>query len=263
MNEALTIPGWVPDGVRLMYEVGPLKNECARRLLTDPRMKAAWTELRKLVPRGDAPTPSYHPPSSYMQERSKFISPGCSPEKYNDVGAPLSDFDRLAAALYYQVILTLSQIEKPMTWTVAEARDMAKPYLEAVKLCDDSIKIESIPSWGNPPRLLNEEIVSALKATRDYLFDQAQIRLMANNPRVLESHETSDPLRAHARSIATMVRDLFGPFPKDFPHAPVTRIFMVSLNENGDIDAMKRRVVKWCQAGPVPISITTKGALPQ
>ena len=140
---------------------------------------------------------------------------------------------------------------------------LTKPYLEAVKLCDASIKIESIPSWGNPPRLLNEELVSALKVTRDYLFDQAQMRLMANNPRVLESHETSDPLRAHARSIGAMVRDLFGPFPKDFPHAPVTRIFMVSLNEIGDIDAMKRRVVKWCQAGPAPISITAKGAPPQ
>lgn len=263
MNKALAIPEWVPDGVRLMYEVGPLKNECARRLLTDPRMKAAWTELRKLVPRGDAPTPSYHPPSSYMRERSKFISPGCSPEKFNDASPPLSDFDRLSAALYYHVVLSLSQIEKPVTWTVAEARDMAKPYLEAVELCDASIKIESIPSWGNPPHLLNEELVTALRVTRDYLFDQAQMRLMLNNPRVLESHETSDPLRAHARSIGAMVRDLFGPFPKDFPHAPVNRIFMVSLNETGDIDAMKRRVVKWCQAGPTPISTAAKGAPPR
>lgn len=256
MTEALTIPAWVPNGVRLMYEVGPLKNDCARRLLTDPRMKAAWIELKKLVPKSDAPSPSYHPPSAYMLERMDFLKNSCDLKDW-ELDENLSDFDRLSAALYYRVVIMLSQVQEPVTWTVAEANQLAEPYLEAAKLCDAAIDAESILTWGNPPRLLKEDLVRALKTTRDYLHDEGQMLLMRSNPRVLDRHESaeSDKLRAHARSVAAVVRDLFGPFPGDFPHGPVTRIFMVSLDRSGDIDAMKRRVTKWCQAGPTPISI--------
>lgn len=255
MSEVFTIPPWVPNGVRLIYEVGPLKNECSRRLLTDVRMKPAWIELKKLVPKSDAPLPSYLPPSAYMQQRMNFMRNSCDLKNW-ELDEDLSDFDRLSAALYYHVIVMLSQVQEPVTWTVAEANQLAAPYLEAVKLCDAAIDAESILKWGNPPRLLKKDLVHALKTTREYLHDEGQMLLMKSNPRVLDRHESeeSDRLRAHARSVAAVVRDLFGPFAGDFPHGPVTRIFMVSLDQSGDVDAMKKRVTKWCQAGPTPIS---------
>jgi hypothetical protein len=257
MTESVTIPAWVPDGVRLMYEVSELKNDCARRLLTDQRMKPAWTQLKGLMPADDAPTPSYYPPSPYIQERRRFII-GCSPEEYGNLDQPLTDFDRLSAALYFQTVITFSRPEAVPTWTTAEAKAMAKPFLDAAELCDASIKQESTWQYGDPPRLIKEGLVNALKVTRDYLLDQGQMRLMAGNPRVLDRRrgEDSDTMRAHARVIAVLIRDLFGPFTRDFPHAAVARLLLVSLNRNDDLNALKKSVPDWCQSLPTSISAT-------
>ncbi|MCJ2090358.1 hypothetical protein MKK88_30890 [Methylobacterium sp. E-005] len=257
MSEALTIPAWVPDGVRLMYEVSDLKNDCAQRLLTDERMKPAWTQLKSLIPTDDTPTPSYYPPSLYIKDRKKFIN-GCSPEEYRDLDRPLTDFDRLSAALYFQVVIAFSQPEPVPVWTTAEAKAMAKPFLDAAKLCETSIEVESAWQYGNPPKLIKEDLVNALKATRDYLAGQGQMRLMANNPRVLKRSrgEDSDTMRAHARVIAVLIRDLFGPFKRDFPHAAVARILTVSLNRNEDLDDLKKTIPEWCDDLPTPISAT-------
>lgn len=251
MSEALTIPSWVPDGVRLMYEVSELKNNCAQRLLTDQRMKPAWTQLKSLAPVDDAPTPRYYPPSPYMLERKRFIH-GCSPEEYRDIEQPLTDFDRISAALYLQTVIAFSQPQAIPTWTTAEAKAMAKPFLEAAKLCDASIEAESAWRYGDPPRLIKEDLVSALKMTRDYLLNQGQMRLMVSNPRVLDRRrgEDSDTMRAHARVIAVLIRDLFGPFTRDFPHAAVARILVVSLNRDDDLDGLKKSVPEWCKSLP-------------
>lgn len=251
MTEAPTIPAWVPDGVRLMYEVGPLKNDCARRLLTDARMKAAWTQLRNLVPATDAPTPRYYPPSSYMQERMKFMGPGCNLENW-EIDQNLTDFDRLSAALYYEIVAILSQPQEPVTCTVAEAEAWAKPYFDAADICDLQIKVES-------PWQFKNEIVSSLEITRDYLRHQGQMRLMKSNPRVLDrrSDSNSDRLRAHVRAVAVAARNLFGPFATEFPHAAVGRFAVVSLDRTDTIDkAFRKTVARWCEDLPTPTSAT-------
>ncbi|MCJ2052802.1 hypothetical protein [Methylobacterium sp. J-070] len=245
MSEPLTIPPWVPNGVRLMYEVGPLKNECSRRLLTDTRMKAAWTQLRNLVPASDAPTPTYYQPSPYMQERVNCIGPGCDLQDW-ELDEDLTDFDRLSAALYYEIVGALSQTQEPVSCTTAEAEAWAKPYFDAAKICDLQIKVES--AWK-----FKEDLITALEKTRAYLLEQGHMRRMASNPRVLDrrSDEDSDKLRAQVRSVAVASRDLFGPFAREFPHAAVARIAVVSLNRTDAIDkALKNSVARWCENLP-------------
>lgn len=232
MNKRPAIPAWVPRGVVLMQQVAGLTNEVAERLIIDPRMEQAWKDLQRLP----------EPPD--LGERISKIRPGFSPDAYSEEGLELTTFDRQSAALFYQAMIEVYQPQRRY-WTKGEAEKLAKPFLDAAALCEESAREDSTIRHRN-------DLLEALKLVGDYFQFQGDVRKMRSNPRVLGRRlpGVSDEKRGHARMIATMIRDLFGPPPGNFPHSAVARFVVVSLETADEIDVLKESVRDWCSNLP-------------
>jgi hypothetical protein len=216
-----------------MCEVAGLKNEIADRLLTDRRMEQAWKDLRDL------------PEPVDLQARLQAIRPGFSPDAYREGSFDLTPFDRQSAALFYQVTHEVHQPERNY-WTKGEADKLAQPFLDAAKLCEESARTDITIQR-------RDDLLKALRLVGGYLQDQGNMRQMSENPRVIGRRlpDVTDEKRGHARMIATIIRGLFSPPAKDFPHSAVGRFMAVSLGIEDDVLLLKNSVRSWCKDLPL------------
>lgn len=233
MSRPSGIPSWAPRGTVLMQEAAGLTNEVADRLLRDPRMEQAWKDLQRL------------PEPADLQERIGRIRAGFSPDAYTQEKLDLTAFDRQSAALFYQVMVEVYQPERTY-WTKGEADKLAIPFLDAARLCEESARNDSMIR-------MRSDLLEALKLVGSYFQSQGAMRQMRSNPRVLGRRlpGVSDEKRGHARMVATMIRDLFGPPPGNFPHSAVARFVAVSLGTDDEIDELKESVRDWCKSLPL------------
>ncbi len=162
MNRRCPIPDWVPVGVKAMHEVAEMDNEVAWQLLTDPRLEKAWIDLR------DLPTPID------LQQRIQQIDPCFCPDQYGKDCPALSDFDRQAAALFYEIVNEMHQRQRTY-WSAADARRLSRPYLDAAKQCEIALNEDDLLRW-------HPEIVEALNIAGKYLKQQGDMRLCRGIP---------------------------------------------------------------------------------
>lgn len=228
MKKRSPVPGWVPDGVKAMHQVAEMDNEIAWRLLTDERLEKAWEDLRTM------------PEPLDIEDRIKRIDRAFSPDKYGKPCCALTNFDRQAAALYYEIVLEMHQLQRTY-WSAADARKIAKPYLDAAKQCEIAIEEDELLRW-------RPDIIDALRIAGAYLGQQGEMRSMRGNPRVVghSLDPASDEKRGHSQFIATKVVELFAPVGK-FPNAIIARFLAVSLDLEDDIELLRDSVYEWCK----------------
>ena len=233
MSRQITIPPWVPHGVKATYEFAELNNDVAQRLLADERMEQAWKDLKSLSK------------SVGSAQRIEKIRQGFFLHHYDESVENFTDFDYQAASLFHQVMVETHQPARTY-WTAGDAAKLAQPFLNAAKLCDEAHSYDFTLHF-------NEELQQSLAVVKSYFREQARMLQMRDNPRVLGRRlpGVSDEKRGHARMIATIIRALFSPPPDDdFPHSAVARLMAVSLAIDDDVLELKDSVRSWCRDLP-------------
>lgn len=224
------VPDWVPLAVKSMATVLPVGADIAQRLLTDPKMKAVWQELR----RADVTTekilsgPAF-PPRLQVANLNSF-------ERLKHWKKPDLDFslqDQACAALFAYTVVEFSFSRSIGTRSNAKAQ--AAPLFSAAETC----------RWiANEPPYPSPEEKSALEVAAAYIENRAgwQLGVLLNSPYIVGERSSrmrgDDKIRGQVRALAAATHRIFG----SFLYGTVATVATVALQKA----VTKQSVINWC-----------------
>jgi hypothetical protein len=219
--KAEDIPDWVPSSVKSMAMAVHISYEgtVAHRLLTDPRMKSVWRELKKQEITRDA--------LASLEPRERMSTWDITDRK-------LSPQDQACAAFYARVAIEFCSPR--IVRTREQAKKSAKPWHDAARLCWHIMRYEFRPR-------IDAEFAQALAIVGEYLEKEGQMREQKNSPYIVERSSRlrrDDNIRVGTRLIGEATRSIFG----SVLYGTVAKVASVALRTN----ISGKNVQNWCTA---------------
>lgn len=215
------IPDWVPSPVKRMAMAMGLAYEgtVAHRLLTDPRMKSVWRELKNHEITPDA--------LASLEQRERMSNWDIS-----DLKDSLQD--QAYAAFYARVAIEFCSPR--IVASRVDVKKSAKPWHDAAVLCWHVMRYEFRPK-------IDAEFAQALAIVGEYLERQGQLLENKRSPYIVERRSRlrgDDNNRVNTRLIGEATYSIFG----SVLYGTVAKIASVALQAN----ISEKDVQNWCSA---------------
>jgi hypothetical protein len=192
MNEILSV---IPDAVRRMAKAVENGQDTGKRLITDPRMKPAWTEMLKQARAAHE--------SGLLGARFATLDPTWMMETWgvSDLGVSLTD--RACAAFYCCVVLEVGVSREPMRRS--DILELAERWRSSALLCRSAIH--------NPGVSHKPELAKALPIVAKYFDEYSEFistQASKENPYLFDRDRGNTRDRALVQTLANGARAIFG-----------------------------------------------------